>query len=355
MSTQDIDSQRGEIEFRRGLYRQQVERERIFDDEYDSEGIERILDERMTKTLNRMHELRASGITLSPYLEVGAERCQRSLVMENDLVAEGAAVDISFDMLKSCDYYRGVFKRDRSPLRVCCDANQLPFLSDSVPFVFCYETLHHFPDPAPITKEIHRVMAPGGWFFFDEEPFMRRLRMPLYRRDKSYSRKSLTRGNARRLLDAVFSSVRCNEEDYGIIENDDITLKTWRRALECFDERNVTLEIPRVPSSRVGLYGSRFRVKYAAAYLLGGNISGLCRKSGGDRHANGAIQDALGCPTCREVGKEIRLRDEGAVFVCSSCSRSYPVEGGVLLLFTDAKLQALYPQLSARGRPLTAD
>ena len=43
-------------------------------------------------------------------------------VMENDLGAAGAAVDISFDMLRSGAHYAKVFKRPNVPLRVCCDA-----------------------------------------------------------------------------------------------------------------------------------------------------------------------------------------------------------------------------------------
>ena len=72
----------------------------LFEDEYDKEGIEEVMLSRMKKTLEQMAELKNTGTEISPYVEIGAERCQRSLVMENDLNANGAAVDISFDMLK---------------------------------------------------------------------------------------------------------------------------------------------------------------------------------------------------------------------------------------------------------------
>lgn len=58
------------------------------------------------------------------------------------------------------------------PLRLCCDANRLPLRSDAVPFVFCYEFLHHFPELTPVIRKIHRILA-GGTFFFSEEPYHR--------------------------------------------------------------------------------------------------------------------------------------------------------------------------------------
>lgn len=145
LKRQQVVNQRGEIRFREKLYRQQVEGEKIFEDEFDGKGIEAILETRMTKTLRDMRLLQEYGILLSPYIELGAERGQRSLVMENDLGGTGAAVDISYALLKSTNHYQRIFKRSKSPLRICCDANNLPFMSSSVPFVFCYETLHHFP------------------------------------------------------------------------------------------------------------------------------------------------------------------------------------------------------------------
>ncbi len=103
-------------------------------------------------------------MAMTPYIEIGAERCQRSLVMENDLACTGIALDISFDMLRCCEYYAHRFNKPRLPLRICADAYRLPFASGSVPFMFCYDTLHHFPDPVPVIKELFRVLSPGGPF-----------------------------------------------------------------------------------------------------------------------------------------------------------------------------------------------
>ena len=147
MKQQSVKSKKGEIEFRRKFFQSQVEGKCILNDEFNAKDIEKILSDRMKKTFENIILLKKSGVALSPYVEIGAERCQRSLVMENDLGATGAAVDISYDMLKSCDYYKGVFNKRKTLLRICCDANSLPFMTDSIPFVFCYQTLHHFTPP----------------------------------------------------------------------------------------------------------------------------------------------------------------------------------------------------------------
>lgn len=155
----------------------------------------------MKKTSKQISYLKNKGIVVSPYLEIGAARGHRSLVMENELGCEGAASDISFYSLKSCGHYQELFHQQRMPLRICCDANKLPFLTDSVPFIFCYETLHHFPDPEPILKQIYRVLAPGGCLFFDEEPVLRKMHLPLYHTQSIYSKKQLQRNKYMRVFD----------------------------------------------------------------------------------------------------------------------------------------------------------
>jgi SAM-dependent methyltransferase len=345
VNQQDSNSQKGEIEFRKKLYLQQVERRIVFNDEFDANGIKNILLERMEKTSAQMTLLQEKGITLSPYIEIGAERCQRSLVMENDLGSHGAAVDISHDMLKSCDYYQEIFKKSKSPVRICCDANTLPFMTDSVPFAFCYETLHHFPQPAPITKEIHRVLSPGGYFFFDEEPYKQVLHINLYKGKNIYSQESLKRNRARKVLDRFFCEKSCNETEHGIIENHDISLAMWKEALSYFDEKDVELRTTKLIQSRLFNPGSF--IKHFAAYLLGGNISGICQKSGDTVSEKRSIHDVLICPSCSKIGREAPLMREDSWFSCPTCLKTYPVMDGVLLLFSYDKFEELYPEIFA--------
>src|SRR4030042_1323048 len=126
MTQQTLDNQRGEVAFRRKLVEQQIQGKTHFEDEFDREGIEAIMLERMETTRQQIEAIRSGGAPVSPYVEIGAERGQRSLVMENEIGATGAAVDLSLDMLQSCDYYRERFKRSAIPLRVCADLYLTP-------------------------------------------------------------------------------------------------------------------------------------------------------------------------------------------------------------------------------------
>lgn len=351
MTDQLVESKRGEIEFRKKLIQQQVEGHRIFDDEYDASGIIGVLAERMTKTLEQMTLLQERGVPLSPYVEIGAERCQRSLVMENDLGASGAAVDISFDMLKSAAHYSQEFKKTKIPLRLCCDANSLPFKAGSVPFVFCYETLHHFPDPTPIVRQIDRILAPGGTFFFGEEPYRQILHAKLYTAKKMYSKATLGAGEIRKQLDRFFSGRTCNEVRYGIVENDQISIAVWKNALKCFEEKNVRLRPIRFMDTE--LFNPRSYPKYLLAYLLGGSISGSCRKSGTVTKRNVPVEDMLICPSCYENGRESTLSRENLALSCRECAGTFPIVDDVAFLFTPKRLEELYPHIAeeASHRP----
>jgi SAM-dependent methyltransferase len=46
------------------------------------------------------------------------------------------------------------------------DAMHLPFRDRSFPFILAFSALEHFRDLDALTREIHRIMAPGGYFLF---------------------------------------------------------------------------------------------------------------------------------------------------------------------------------------------
>ncbi|MFC1585063.1 class I SAM-dependent methyltransferase [Fibrobacterota bacterium] len=343
MKNQSTHNQKGEIVFRKKLLEQQIGEKRHFQDEFAGNEVEHILRQRMEETRRQMGELMEKGVGCSPYIEIGAERCQRSLVMENDMQTHGAAVDISYDMLNSCGHYGDVFNKKKFPERICCDANNLPFLSNSIPFAFCYETLHHFPDPAPVIGEIHRVLAGGGYFFLSEEPFKQMLHLNLYRGAKIYSEQSLRRTGLRKVLDRFFCEHVCNEVEHGIIENHDIPLGAWKDALRPFGRKDITLSSSGMIRSKLVYPKNIFM--YALNYLLGGSLSGLCKKQGGAVPGGKSIKDSYICPSCHKQKHEERLRDEGDAFTCPACRSKYPLYNGILFLFDHDKFRELYPEI----------
>jgi uncharacterized protein YbaR (Trm112 family) len=263
--------------------------------------------------------------------------------MENEMEASGAAADISYDMLRSCSNYQKVFNKSKIPARLCCDANNLPLKSNSIPFVFCYETLHHFPEPGPVVEEIYRVLRPGGYFFFDEEPYNKILHFNLYKGSTIYSTQS--KGIIRRAFDRFFSTLTCNEVEHGVIENHKITITQWKDALSCFETKDVWLRPSNRSSFGSELFNPHSYLKYAASSLLGGTISGLSKKKAAPINNPISLYDALVCPSCKQSGTEEPLRQDTSLFFCSSCSTKYPIVDGVVFLFAYDKLIELYPDI----------
>lgn len=339
MKKQTTINQKGEIEFRKKLIRQQINEENIFDDEFGSEGIKNLLESWMEYTYKDMKGLK--NAVISPFLEIGAERCQRSLVLENDIGAKGAAIDISFDMLKTCDNYSRIFKKKKIPLRICCDAYNLPFAKNSVPFVFCYHTLHHFPDPDPILHEIFDVLSPGGCFFIGTEPYKKILHLNIYKSSKRYSKKALNANYAKKALDYFFSYRPCNETEHGIVENEDISLEQWRNSLSLFHDKDI--EIKSLGHIKSCLFGRR-GLKFFLACLFGGAVSGACYKEGRIKGVQ-QIERSLICPECKAKNTEEGLVKIKGGFICRKCGIKYPLIEDVAFLLLQRKFKELYPEL----------
>jgi SAM-dependent methyltransferase len=342
---QSIANLRGEIEFRAKLAAQHVTGEILLPDYYNKNEHNRILQDRLDATHKRMQELASLGFPFSPFLELGAERGQRSLVLTNDFGADGIAIDISWHQLRTMEHFSGIFNRNTLPMRICCDANHLPFRTNAFPFAFCYEFLHHFPAVAPIMKEIHRVVS--GYFYFDEEPFRRVLKLVLYqRKHKIYSEKALRKNKYLSLIESFVSEAPCDEVEHGIIENDDLSVGEWMHALSIFEQRDVhLLSLNRFKSKLAG----RLAFSNVPNFLLGGTIAGLCRKKAISPCPNPVnLPDLLGCPECilpMDNGGFDRppLVEIAGEFQCVQCSARYPRREGVILLLPPSELQELYP------------
>jgi SAM-dependent methyltransferase/uncharacterized protein YbaR (Trm112 family) len=347
---QSLQNLKGEIDFRAKLARQHVEGEVVLPNYYAKEEHDRILLERVAATGDKMFELRALGVEFSPFLELGAERGQRSLVLTNDFRASGVAADISYHQLGTLGHFSRVFRRENLPTRICCDANHLPFRSGAFPFVFCYGFLHHFPSLRPVIREIHRVLG-DGHFYFDEEPFKRILKVRVYRQGNAiYSQATLRKGKYRRLLESFISEPSSDEVAHGIIENEDIGLQEWMNALSVFDQRDLNLiSIGNVTSK----LGDHLRFSNVPNLLLGGTISGLCRKrSAVRRPAVPEVHHLLACPDCTSESRDDifdrpPLAESPVGFRCSVCGMTYPAKDGIIFLLPRAELEDLYPSFAA--------
>lgn len=344
---QKINNLKGEVEFRKLLARQHVTGETLLPHYYGKEDHDRILLERIDTTRRDLEHLKIRDLRFMPFLEIGAERCHRSLVMTNDYNAPGFAVDISLEQLQSAEHFAELFKLSRLPIRVCCDANKLPFRDGAFPFVFTYEFLHHFPSPLPIMKEIYRVMS-DGLYYFSEEPF-RTPHISLYKqKNKIYSEAYKKRSRFIRFLERYVSVDNCDEREYGVIENMDISLRDWIRALAVFDSKDVFLSSSLKISSKLG---KRITAKNLPNLLLGGLIKGECRKElkiSSERLND--MYDLLCCPNCLERGDKSTgelppLIKNTDYLTCPICKSVHPVVNNVIVLLPDHLLHELYPEL----------
>ena len=346
MQTQSIDSMKGEVRFRKKLAAQHVTGETLLPDYYAKDEHDRILLERIETTVRDMRQI-APQFAMSPFIELGAERCQRSLVLTNDFNAVGFAVDISLDQLRTASHFAEKFGRPVLPYRVCCDANNLPIRNESVPFAFCYEFLHHFPTPKPVVREIHRVLS-GGVFVFREEPFRRPRLVLFHQRHKLYSTETLRKSKVRRFLESFLSEELCDEREYGIIENDDIPLQEWIDSLAVFENREVFIQslggkIRTQLPERIGL-------KNLPNMLFGGGIGGNCMKPGNGSPQHGSdLTDLLLCPDCRLKDPQPyqpSLQRRASALLCQICGASFPLVDGVTVLLPTHLRRQLYPEIN---------
>lgn len=340
---QSIKTKLGEIRFRRVLSEQELGGETHIPEAFSKEEI-------MTVILNSMEETRSvfsglvdSSLPISPFVELGAERGHRSFVLCNEFEAHGFALDLSMDALQFGDRIMKDLSLDKAPVRVCGDAYNLPFHSNSFPFVFCFATLHHFPDPTPVVQEATRILRDGGYFYFGREPTQGRLAIRLWTR---YGYKLSW---VEQLLDRLgilgfVSEGGEMEREYGILENT-FPLSTWVDLTEPFD--HVDMQVNQ--ALKIRFDPSRFSFQRWLGQKVGGVTNALCHltKSEPSLKADSWIQ-RLRCPTCstQEEESDLELLPSNEGLQCVRCRTIYPQYNGVLLLISRDMREKLYPDWS---------
>lgn len=343
-SEQSFDSKQGEVIYRRKLALQQSsEGQAILPEAHTKQEILAVMQERMAQTRRDVETIIAEGVPVSPYLELGAERCQRALVLENEFNAAGFALDISLDMLRYASIIAERFGLAQMPIRIACDAYNLPFRNETIAFAFCYQTLHHFPSPRPICEEISRVLHANGGLFFDDEPvrgYYRRL-MPTYHR-RGHDLSAFERLVDKLGLLSVLSKADVLEQEHGILE-EEFDIPMWRRTLSGFQPIHIVVN----RKLRIRVNSLNWSPGAVLAQLAGGNIQVLAKKAGGHNaeeysDTKERLLDLLGCPNCAD--KPALSRSSGHELRCPQCKTSYPEIDGVWLLFEKSLGRRLYPE-----------
>ncbi len=286
----------------------------------------------------------------TPFLEIGANAGHSSYMVANRFEAGGFALDISADALRHGVALMSRWGLARAPVRIGGDAARLPFRDASLRLVLAYQMLSQFTGVERVFAEVHRVLAPGGVFLFAEEPLRRLLTLRLYRSPyeaqmNRWERRLHRAGLLGYIAQDVIGSRQ--EEIYGIEQNHGLDTRAWQRLSQrYFADTRFLLYVPeRGPGERwvkrLAVWAERGRSLRLASELLGGSITGLCRK--GDSQASVPFhvehfEMLLECPDCRG-----ELRRDPRGLSCTACPFRAPDDGGVFNLLPSAERAALYP------------
>ena len=340
-SLQTIKSKQGEVSYRAKLVSQYQNNKILFENEPTQAEIVQALRERIKSTKLDFTFLKKQKLNFSPYLEIGAEFTHRAATLEETQNAQGFALDISLESLSLAPYFIKQLKLKKIPERICADAYNLPFQDDSLNFVFCYQSLHHFPNPKPIIEEIYRILKPGGHFFVNEEPISQGINLNLWRRPtKLRLWEKLLKYT---LILPFISRIGKTETDHGILE-ETFDLKTWEKSLEIFENATVWLNAYKYgPETTVTKKSKSGWLKpsiptFPFIFTLGGGIKILAKKghSASSNRIN-KVTSTLSCPTC--------LKTLSSNLVCQKCNTRYHVYKKIKLLMDRRLMKKLYPRL----------
>ena len=293
--------------------------------------------------------------SFTPFLELGANAGHSSYMLVNQFGASGFALDISADALRHGIALMEWWSLDRAPVRLGGDAARLPFRDGSLRLVLAYQMLSQFLGVERVFAEAARVLAPGGVFLFAEEPLRRLLTLRLFRSPyehdmRPWQRRLYRLGLLGYLAQDVIGSRQ--EEIFGIEQNHGLDSGDWRRlAGRFFAESRFLVYVPeRGPGERwvkrLAGWAERDRNREGAGWLgaelLGGSITGICRKAGSPvepSFSDDRFESVLQCPDCAGL----LLRSPANDLYCASCAYAAPDQDGVYNLLPSGERAELYP------------
>lgn len=328
---QPLRAKLGEVRFRNKLADQHSGGKTVYPQEYSKKEMHKVIIERIEKTRNDFNKLKAKGIKLSPFLEIGAGYGQTSLVLTNEFGLKGFASDIAAKPLKTMYSIAKDLGYSHLPSPVVFDAETIPFPDNSFPFVFCYQTLHHFPHPLRVTKEIERVLLPGGTFFFPEEPVSQTFNIPLwYRPTKLRWWEKILKIT---LILPFISRIGKTEIDQGILE-ETFSLDTWKQSLAPFE--HIETELEPFPFGPKGSLEKKNLLNRIFLFFLGGGIKGLAKKKQSNKKPAKA---QFTCPACP---KRTLLKRKKDMLTCKTCNDNYPIKQNIPILIKKNIRNKLY-------------
>jgi len=343
---QTLQNKKGEVEFRKKLAIQFEGKGVYYEGEPTSAEYESITKDRVKDYTKYFSQLKKANIPLGTYLELGGGVGQGSMLLENEFNQKGFTCDISYDTLLLAKKYKDILRYKKMPIRICADIYNLPFKSGSIPFIFTLQTLHHFPDPKPVLEEVKRVLAPGGYFYFNEEPIAQAFNLNLWRRNRHlrWFEKLL---KATIILHFI-SRIGKAETDNDILE-ETFSLKVWEKALNIFSKADAKLKVfpfgPTIQPTKTKQKGwiNSFSVRKILLGILGGGIEALCQKEHDRRWRrphHTTVFDLLACPNCRHKPK-LTLQNNQAL-LCQSCLSVYKKTNGIFTLLSNYQKKELY-------------
>jgi SAM-dependent methyltransferase/uncharacterized protein YbaR (Trm112 family) len=345
--TQTLQNKKGEVEFRKKLSLQFEGKASPYPGEPSESEYKSIVKDRIKDYTCYFKNLEKQNIPLGPYLELGGGVGQGAMLLENKFKQQGFTCDISYDTLRLANKYKDILRYSKMPVRICADIYNLPFLSGSMPFIFTFQTLHHLPDPKPMLEEVKRVLAPGGYFYFNEEPIAQAFNLNLWRRDRNL--KWFEKLLKATIILHFISRIGKAETDNDILE-ETFPLSTWEKALNIFSHVDTSLSIfpfkfiiHRKKTNRAG-WIKPFLPKRLLLAMLGGGIEALCQTAGNRKQIKPkSILEFLACPGC-EHKPRLNFNSTKDSLYCPTCKTTYRKKQRIYMLFSKFQKKSLYPK-----------